>query len=93
MKKSKESKTRKYQCIVSKLVYLEARRIAEKHSVFWSKIREIETKDPFAGDVLIEFRGKRDNDEFIRKDIDYILEYDEYIRTVYAEGKRQVVNS
>lgn len=93
MKKSKESKTRKYQFIVSKLVYLEARRIAEKHSVFWSKIREIETKDPFIGDILIEFRGKIDNDEFIRKDIDYILELDEYIRMVYAEGKRQVINS
>ena len=63
--KTRESKTRMYQMVVSKLAYLEARRVAEKHTVWWSTVRVTETGDPIDGMVLIEFRGREDKKDLI----------------------------
>ena len=88
-----ERKTRMYQMVVSKLAYLEARRVAEKHSVWWSKVRVTETGDPIDGMVLIEFRGREDKKDLIEKDFDYVNRLQDQVATIYDLGKRQMAYS
>lgn len=91
--KTRESKTRMYQMVVSKLAYLEARRVAEKHTVWWSKVRVTETGDPIDGMVLIEFRGREDKKDLIEKDFDYVHRLQDQVATIYDLGKRQLAYS
>ena len=91
--KTRENKTRMYQLVVSKLAYMEARRVAEKHTVWWSKVKITETGDPIDGTVLIEFRGREDKKDLIEKDFDYVRRAEEQVRTIYDLGKRQMAYS
>ena len=91
--KTRENKTRMYQLVVSKLAYMEARRVAEKHTVWWSKVKITETGDPIDGMVLIEFRGREDKKDLIEKDFDYVRRAEEQVRTIYDLGKRQMAYS
>jgi len=91
--RNRETKTRMYQMVVSKLAYLEARRVAEKHTVWWSKVKVTETGDPIDGTVLIEFRGRRDKEDIIERDFEYVRKVEEQTRTIYDLGKRQMAYS
>lgn len=91
--RNSETKTRIYQMVVSKLAYLEARRVAEKHTVWWSKVKVTETGDPIDGMVLIEFRGRKDKEDIIERDFEYVHKVEEQTRTIYDLGKRQMAYS
>lgn len=91
--RNSETKTRMYQMVVSKLAYLEARRVAEKHTVWWSKVKVTETGDPIDGMVLIEFRGRKDKEDIIERDFEYVHKVEEQTRTIYDLGKRQMAYS
>lgn len=88
MKKgTNETKTRLYRLVVSKLVYLEAMKMAEKHAVWWSRVKITETGDPISGTIHIQFRGRREDEDLIDGDIAYILEADERTKSLYEHGK------
>ena len=86
-KEANETKTRVYKLVVSKLVYLEAMKMVEKHTVWWSKVKVIETGDPINGSVYIRFRGRREDEDLIDGDIAYILEADARTKSLYERGK------
>lgn len=86
-KEAKETKTRVYNLVVSKLVYLEAMKIVEKHSVWWSKVKVIETGDPIHGSVYIRFRYRIEDKELVDNDIAYIQEVDAHTKSLYDRGK------
>ena len=86
-KEANETKTRVYKLVVSKLVYLEVMKMVEKHTVWWSKVKVIETGDPINGSVYIRFRGRREDEDLIDGDIAYILEVDARTKSLYERGK------
>ena len=92
-KKYDNFKTRKYYVLVSKLVYLEARKIAERHKVFWSRISVTEIGDPIDGMVAVEFRGKESHGDLVERDLKYLKDLEEKITHFYYEGQRAVFTS
>lgn len=92
-KKTIEKKTKKYYFIVSKLVYLEAIKLAERHNVWWSRIIVTEIGDPIDGSVNIEFKAKVSKEELIERDIDYLTRLDLKVSEFYHEGKKAVYMS
>ena len=76
-KKYDNFKTRKYYVLVSKLVYLEARKIAERHKVFWSRISVTEIGDPIDGMVAVEFKGKESHRDLVERDLKYLKDLEE----------------
>ena len=84
-----ESKYYKVNITVSKLVYLEAREIAEKHKVFWSKVYVTKIGDPIDGVVNLEFTAKRSRKDLIEKDLDYLRRLETKVQCIYLAGKLQ----
>lgn len=87
-KKTIERKTKKYYFITSKLVYLEAIKLAERHNVWWSRINVTEIGDPIDGSVNIEFRAKVSKEDLIERDIDYLKRLSLKVSNIYNEGER-----
>lgn len=89
-KKQIERKTKKYYFICSKLIYLEAIKLAERHKVWWSRIIVTEIGDPIEGSVNIEFKAKVSKEELIEKDIAYLDTIDARVSEIYAKGQRAI---
>lgn len=89
-KKTIERKTKKYYFMTSKLVYLEAIKLAERHNVWWSRIIVTEIGDPIDGSVNIEFRAKVSKEDLIERDIDYLKRLSLKVSNIYNEGERAI---
>ena len=89
-KKTIERKTKKYHFITSKLVYLEAYKMAKRHKVWWSRITVTEFGDPINGNVNIEFRAKVTKEDIIDKDIAYLKRLSLKVSNIYNEGERAI---
>ena len=85
-----EKGTKRHNIVVGKLVYLAARRTAERHKVWWSKISVTEIGDPIYGMVKLEFTAKANKQELIERDIEYLNDLDTQVGNVISEGKRAI---
>lgn len=89
-KKKIEKKTKSYHFITSKLVYLEAIKLAKRHKVWWSRISVTEFGEPVNGSVDIEFKAKVSKEDIIEKDISYLKRLGLKVSVIYNEGERAI---
>lgn len=89
-KKTNEKKTRVYNLVVSKMIYLEAIKFAKRHKVWWSRISVTEVGDPVEGNVSIEFRCRISRTDLMARDSKYLSELEAVTIERYFEGKKQL---